>query len=173
MRLGITGVLLVLGLVAGCGGSDDDGSAASAPVSSGDTAPAPVVVADPAAGAAAVEATERYLDAFIKGNAEQVCALESTAFAQEQIARAVTVKFVQPGATCVDFVKKVVSTSKKANAKTSGTPSYLVTAIEATATRATVRVEYPVASAAEPDTYVLIRSNGAWVIDENVGVPGS
>lgn len=174
MRLGITGVLLVLGLVAGCGGSDDDGSsAATDPAGTGTGAPQAVVLADPAAGAAAVAATRRYLDAFVNGQAEQVCALQSPAFSQGQIDRAASVKFVKKDATCLEFVKKVVSTSKKANATTGPASTYLVTAIEATASRATVKVEYPVTSGAVPDSYVLVRRNGAWVVDANESVPTS
>lgn len=172
MRLGITAVLLVLGLAAGCGGSDSEGSVATTPAASstGSAAPPPAVLADPASGAAAVAVTRKYLDAFINGRAELVCALESPAFARLQVQRAAAVGFVKEGTSCLEFVKKVVSTSKTSTA-TGAAATYLVTAIEATSTKATVRVEYPVSAGANPDTYVLVRRNGAWVINENVGVP--
>lgn len=173
MRLSPLAAAALVGcLVGGCGGDGGDGEGdaapAPAPSSATPTTPAPVL-ADPAAGAAAVATTRQYLDAFVNGQAEQACALQTRAFTQGQLANAVTFKLVKKGATCVEFVKAVLKTSKAANPSPGAPPAYLVTAIEATATRAAVRVEYP-QSAANPDTYLLVKGSGGWLVDSDKDV---
>ena len=165
------GTALLLCVAAGCGG-DDEGDAAPAPApapsSATPTTPAPVL-ADPAAGASAVATTRQYLDAFVNGQAEQACALQTPGFTQGQLANAVTFKLVKKGATCVEFVKAVLATSKAANPSPGAAPAYLVSALEASATRAAVRVEYP-QSTANPDTYVLVKRDGGWLVDSDKDV---
>lgn len=166
---------MVLGLAAGCGGSDDNDSeptatgsgtpttAASTPA--GTPTPAPVIE-KPDEAAAAVATTRAYLNAFITGDARTVCRLETAGFASKQVSNAVTVGYIKKGSTCIDFVTKVFADSNKANATPSGTPTFDVTAQKATDRRAEVYVSYPDNTGAVPETYVLVKQGGSWLISE-------
>ncbi|MCX6396472.1 MAG: hypothetical protein NTV23_08305 [Propionibacteriales bacterium] len=164
------GLLLALA-VAGCGGADSDATPAGTPTPT-PASPSPVTLQDPAAGAAAVRVTRRYLAAFLAGDARAVCRLQSDRFVREQIDRAVKLDFVPTGTGCVAFVNEVVATAKKAKATTPAAPEYRVTATEADARTAKVRVDY-LSSGADPDTYALVLSKGTWVVDANLDVAGS
>lgn len=164
MRLTLVGVVLALALVAGCGGSSQPDDAATALPSAGNTM---VVILNPTGAAAAVAVTKEYLDAFISGRAARVCALETPAFVARQLESAVASKFITKGTGCIAFIDKVVATSKKANPSPGAALAFEATAFAADEHDATVRVDYPASSGASPDTYLLVKVGGSWLVDAN------
>lgn len=173
MRLTLLATVLCLGVLTGCGGEDTPASVASSPAvatpGAAPTTPAPVIENQDAGRAAAAVMT-RYLDAFLGGKAAEVCALTSPSFARAQLSRAVAADFVARGTSCREFVTKVVSTSKKANATTDGVAPFIVTPLSANDRTATVQVDYPEAAVATSDTYRLVRANSNWLVDADLNV---
>lgn len=166
MRLSFLGTLLALGLVTGCGGNSDSdsGDAATPQPTAGTTAP---VIENPASASAAVAVAKEYLNAFIGGRAERVCALETPAFIARQIESAIATKFVRKGASCVEFVDAAVATARKANPSPGTSRAFEVSVLTANDRVVTVLVDYPQSPGTNSDSYVLVKSGGHWLVDSN------
>lgn len=115
----------------------------------------------------AVETVREYLTAFVDGRPADACALETPEFSRAQVREAVENGLVDDGATCTGLLAATLATVQGMGADLESLRSNTIEVTSSTAERATVRVEYPDAGNARPETFELVLTDGRWLIDAN------
>lgn len=167
------GVALAATLLASCSGSEDgpsDGTGAGSADTTATAAPTEIAspstatsAALPLKSASPAETVRTVLTAIAESDADTACSMQTERYIRKAIELSIQSSGLEPGASCRDMVV-LASSLYESFGLDPAAAKYEVTA--ESGDKASVHVDYGAELSAV--TLVLVRSNGAWLLDEEI-----